>query len=87
MSHQAHFLGYNEQALNLAQAAQRRAEGHATPTGMALFHAMEARACQRPSCGPRWWPAESPHSSRLISWVGVHLLGLGPASSGRSRRR
>ena len=24
--------------------------------------------CQRPSCGPRWWPTKSPHSSWLISW-------------------
>lgn len=44
MSHQAHFLGYHEQAANLARAAQRGAQGHATPTGMALFYAMEARA-------------------------------------------
>lgn len=43
MSHQANFLGYHEQAANLARAAQRGAKGHATPTGMALFHAMEAR--------------------------------------------
>jgi hypothetical protein len=30
--------------------------------------------CQRPSCGPRWWPTRSPHSR-----VGVQLvLGLLP---------
>ena len=44
MSHQANFLGYHEHAANLARAAQRGAQRHATPTAMALFHAMEARA-------------------------------------------
>jgi hypothetical protein len=44
MSHQANFLGYHEQAAHLARAAQRGAQGHATPTARALFHAMEARA-------------------------------------------
>lgn len=44
MSHQANFLGYHEHAANLAQAAQRGAQGRATPTTMAPFHAMEARA-------------------------------------------
>lgn len=44
MSHQANFLGYHEHAANLARAAQRGAQGQATPTAMALFHAMEARA-------------------------------------------
>ena len=44
MSHQANFLGHHEHAANLARAAQRGAQGQATPTAMALFHAMEARA-------------------------------------------
>jgi hypothetical protein len=43
MSHQANFLGYHSHAVNLARAAVRGAHGHATPTAMALFHAMEAR--------------------------------------------
>jgi hypothetical protein len=25
--------------------------------------AADTRRCQRPSCGPRWWPGESPHPS------------------------
>jgi hypothetical protein len=44
MSHQANFLGYFDHAVNLARAAARGAQGHATPTGMALFSSMEARA-------------------------------------------
>ena len=24
---------------------------------------LQPRGCQRPSCGPRWWPGESPHPS------------------------
>jgi tetratricopeptide (TPR) repeat protein len=44
LSHQANFLGYHEHAANLARAAQRGAQGQATPTAMALFYAMEARA-------------------------------------------
>lgn len=44
MSHQANFLGHHEHAANLARAAQRGAQGQATPTAMALFYAMEARA-------------------------------------------
>jgi hypothetical protein len=44
MSHQANFLGQHERAADLARAAYQGARGHATPTTMALFHAMEARA-------------------------------------------
>lgn len=44
MSHQANFLGYFDHAINLARAAQRGASGHATPTAMSLYYAMEARA-------------------------------------------
>ncbi|MGW0891786.1 hypothetical protein [Saccharopolyspora sp. NPDC002578] len=44
MSHQANFLGYYEQAVHLARAASQGARGQATPTAMALFHSMEARA-------------------------------------------
>ena len=44
MSHQANFLGQYDHAVNLARAAQRGAAGFATPTAMALFKAMEARA-------------------------------------------
>jgi hypothetical protein len=51
MSHQANFLGYHEQAVNLARAAQRGTGGQATPTAMALFHAMEARGLA--GCGDR----------------------------------
>jgi hypothetical protein len=43
MSHQANFLGYHQQAVNLARAAQHGIGGHGTPTALALFHAMEAR--------------------------------------------
>ncbi|MEU9686168.1 hypothetical protein [Amycolatopsis japonica] len=44
MSHQANFLGYFDRAVYLARAAAHGANGHATATTMALFHAMEARA-------------------------------------------
>jgi len=44
MSHQANFLGYYEQAVHLARGAAQGARGQATPTAMALFHSMEARA-------------------------------------------
>ncbi|WP_240687265.1 hypothetical protein [Amycolatopsis suaedae] len=43
MSHQANFLGHYDRAVNLARAAAAGARGYATPTTMALFHAMEAR--------------------------------------------
>lgn len=43
MSHQANFLGHYQQAVNLARGAAHIAGGVATPTTMALFHAMEAR--------------------------------------------
>jgi hypothetical protein len=44
MSHQANFLGYYDHAVNLARSAAHGARGRATPTGMALFQSMEARA-------------------------------------------
>lgn len=44
MSHQANFLGHFEHAVHLARAASHGAHGYATPTAMALFQAMEARA-------------------------------------------
>lgn len=44
MSHQANFLGHFEQAVHLARGASHGATGHATPTAMAMFNAMEARA-------------------------------------------
>ncbi|WP_245616877.1 hypothetical protein [Amycolatopsis taiwanensis] len=44
MSHQANFLGHYQRAIDLARAAYKGANGHATPTTMALFYAMEARA-------------------------------------------
>lgn len=44
MSHQANYLGQHHRAVELARAAQDGARGQATPTTMALFHAMEARA-------------------------------------------
>jgi hypothetical protein len=44
MSHQANFLGHHQRAVDLARAAYKGANGYATPTTMALFHAMEARA-------------------------------------------
>jgi uncharacterized membrane protein YphA (DoxX/SURF4 family) len=28
-----------------------------------LLGAVGLILCQRPSCGPRWWPRKSPHSS------------------------
>ncbi|MBF6329777.1 hypothetical protein [Nocardia transvalensis] len=44
MSHQANFLGHFDYATHLARAAVHVASGYATPTTMALFHGMEARA-------------------------------------------
>lgn len=44
MSHQANYLGHYGMAVNLARAATMGAQGAATPTAMALFSAMEARA-------------------------------------------
>lgn len=44
MSHQANFLGFYEHAVNLARSAAHGARGQATPTAMALFSSMEARA-------------------------------------------
>lgn len=44
--------------------------------------------CQRPSCGPRWWPTKSPHPSGLISVsCGWCLPSLGPHACGRTRRQ
>jgi tetratricopeptide (TPR) repeat protein len=44
LSHQATFHGRYAEAEQLARAAQESAKGHATPTAMSLFTAMEARA-------------------------------------------
>ncbi|NRQ32986.1 hypothetical protein HII36_14215 [Nonomuraea sp. NN258] len=44
MSHQANYLGHYGMSANLARSARMGAEGAATPTAMALFNAMEARA-------------------------------------------
>lgn len=44
MSHQANYLGQHQRAVELARAAHEGARGRATPTSMALFYAMEARA-------------------------------------------
>jgi hypothetical protein len=44
MSHQANFLGHYQLAVDLATAAHHGAHGHTTPTTMALFLAMKARA-------------------------------------------
>ncbi|RLL68888.1 hypothetical protein D7M15_20955 [Streptomyces sp. Z26] len=47
MSHQATFLGKYTEAATLARAARMGISGVATPTLMAQFHAMEARALAR----------------------------------------
>lgn len=47
MSHQATFLGHFTEAATLARAARMGISGVATPTLMAQFHAMEARALAR----------------------------------------
>ncbi|WP_157249692.1 hypothetical protein [Nonomuraea typhae] len=70
MSHQANYLGQYAAAANLARAAQQGANGAATPTAMALFHAMEARAlasqgdeagCSRAlSNAERWFESRNP---------------------------
>ena len=77
MSHQANFLGLHDHAANLARAAQRGARSHATPTAMALFHAMEARALagrgDRRGCeaalveADRWFEQRSPENDP--SWM------------------
>ncbi|MFJ4687812.1 hypothetical protein [Streptomyces sp. NPDC088789] len=47
MSHQATFIGHFTEAATLARAARMGISGVATPTLMAQFHAMEARALAR----------------------------------------
>lgn len=47
MSHQATFLGHYTEGATLARAARMGISGVATPTLMAQFHAMEARALAR----------------------------------------
>jgi tetratricopeptide (TPR) repeat protein len=74
MSHQAHFLGYHESAVNLARAAQRGSAGQATPTAMALFHAMEARALA--GCGDRSGVEAALLSAE--SWFGRRTLENDP---------
>lgn len=44
MSHQANFLGHYQRAVDLATAAHQGAKGYTTPTSVALFLAMKARA-------------------------------------------
>ncbi len=44
MSHQANFLGHYQLAVDLATAAHQGAKGYTTPTSVALFLAMKARA-------------------------------------------
>jgi hypothetical protein len=54
----------------------------------AIPRASPLYACQRPSCGPRWWPTESPHPSGLFrSFWGVHLLGFVLGACGTTRPR
>jgi hypothetical protein len=77
MSHQANFLGHYEHAVNLARAAALGARGQATPTGMALFFAMEARALaskgDRLACldslreAERWFSRRTPENDP--SWL------------------
>ena len=44
--------------------------------------------CQRPGCGPHWWPFEkSPPLGLIIVCSGRFLLVLGPGACGRNRRR
>jgi hypothetical protein len=72
MSHQANFLGHYEHAVNLARAAAYGARGQATPTAMALFHAMEARALasrgDKAACqaalheAERWFSSRTPEN-------------------------
>lgn len=45
LSHQANYLGNHAQAIQLGRAAVEGGRGKSTPRAMALFAAMEARAC------------------------------------------
>jgi hypothetical protein len=65
MSHQANFLGYYEHAVNLARSAAHGARSQATPTGMALFRSMEARALA--SIGDRQACLEALHEAE--AWL------------------
>ncbi|MDQ1295875.1 MAG: hypothetical protein QG608_3762 [Actinomycetota bacterium] len=47
MSHQSTYLGHHREAADLARAAITGVHHHATPTMLAQFHAMEARALAR----------------------------------------
>ncbi|MEU3963204.1 sporulation protein [Streptomyces buecherae] len=51
LSHQATFLGHEDQALKLARAAVEGARHHSTPRAMSLYTAMEARALARAGDG------------------------------------
>lgn len=72
MSHQANFLGHYDHAVNLARSAAYGARDRATPTGMALFHAMEARALasagDKPACldalhqAEKWFAQRTPEN-------------------------
>ncbi|MFJ6082636.1 sporulation protein [Streptomyces sp. NPDC092369] len=44
LSHQANYLGYHNQAIQLARAAVEGAKGRATPRALSNYSAMEARA-------------------------------------------
>jgi hypothetical protein len=33
---------------------------------VALGYLVSSQRCQRPVCGPRWWPSKSPHSSLTV---------------------
>ncbi len=60
--------------------------------GFTLKHAVDSLAasppeCQRPVCGPRWWPLTGPHSAADFSgcW-GPPCGGVGRRACGRTRR-
>lgn len=72
MSHQANFLGHYQLAVDLATAAHQGAKGCTTPTTVALFLAMKARA--HASLGQ-----EAEATAALLAAERQHALG-GPAN-------
>jgi ubiquinone/menaquinone biosynthesis C-methylase UbiE len=84
-------LTSREDRLTALREARRvlRPGGTVVAKALSRFYPVfeELAGCQRPSCGPRWWPVKSPHPSGLVSWVsGWFLLWLGPRACGGNHR-
>ena len=54
--------------LSLPDGRRRVGRDRGNSAGRRTTWRDEATSCQWPSCGPRWWPTESPHPSLKFSW-------------------